>query len=349
MDVNMEPGEGGLDPTNNSEQNLNGASPSGPVGMPVDSQSLKDGPPEPTVARGKKTKASTVPSVATGPRTMQGKERSKHNAIKHGIFSKVTLLKGESKAEFDSLLDGLRKHYEPKGTLEEVLVEKLATLFWRHRRLILAEGAEVQSKVEFLQWDQQNGRFDELEQIAREFRPSLILKIENPDVLERCLVLLSTLRALIAECGFDEEQDTKVLREIYGSAADRCYRGSLHEEYVGWSVAIPTRASDEEGRSEEFATPEESKQGFICAIDAEVSRLKLYRKQRAAFEASRAKLKALRQNVPDFPALDRLLRYEASLDRSFDRTLKQLERAQRMRLGLQLPPSIDVNVSSSSG
>jgi hypothetical protein len=36
---------------------------------------------------------------------------------------------------------------------------------------------------------------------------------------------------------------------------------------------------------------------------------------------------------PDAPAFDRLLRYEASLERSFDRTLGQLERLQRMRLG----------------
>jgi hypothetical protein len=34
---------------------------------------------------------------------------------------------------------------------------------------------------------------------------------------------------------------------------------------------------------------------------------------------------AVRHSVPESPALDRLLRYEASLDRSFDKTLSQLE------------------------
>jgi hypothetical protein len=38
-------------------------------------------------------------------------------------------------------------------------------------------------------------------------------------------------------------------------------------------------------------------------------------------------------NVPEAPQLDRLLRYEASLERAIDRTLTQLERLQRMRLG----------------
>ena len=32
--------------------------------------------------------------VEGGPRTPAGKERSKHNAVKHGIFSKVIVLKG---------------------------------------------------------------------------------------------------------------------------------------------------------------------------------------------------------------------------------------------------------------
>ena len=65
----------------------------------------------------------------TGPRTQQGKERSKNNAVTHGIFSKAVVLKGESQAEFDALLSGLRDDLQPEGALEEVLVNKLASLF----------------------------------------------------------------------------------------------------------------------------------------------------------------------------------------------------------------------------
>ncbi len=43
--------------------------------------------------------------------------------------------------------------------------------------------------------------------------------------------------------------------------------------------------------------------------------------------------------------LDRVLRYEASLNRAFDRTLSQLERLQRMRLGQAVPPSVRVELS----
>jgi len=51
--------------------------------------------------------------------------------------------------------------------------------------------------------------------------------------------------------------------------------------------------------------------------------------------------------VPDAPRLDCLLRYEASLERAIDRTLTQLERLQRMRLGQPVSSPIKLDVSSS--
>lgn len=78
-----------------------------------------------------------------GPRTQVGKQKSCQNAVKHGVFSKLFLLKGESRSEFDSLLAGLRACYQPEGMLEEALVEKLAVLMWRQRRLLIAESVEI--------------------------------------------------------------------------------------------------------------------------------------------------------------------------------------------------------------
>lgn len=70
--------------------------------------------------------------------------------MKHGIFSQVVLLKKEPRAEFDSLLSGLLKDFEPEGTLEELLVDKLAVLVWRHRRMIIAE--REQTGTQILAW-----------------------------------------------------------------------------------------------------------------------------------------------------------------------------------------------------
>jgi hypothetical protein len=156
------------------------------------------------------TEVSTKTSSGhgTGPRTLEGKERSKHNATRHGIFSSVVVLKGEARWEYETLLDSLWKSFGPEGGLEELLVEKIAVISWRQRRLLEAEGAEVRRGIEF----------------------------------------------------------------------------------VGLDVLSP--------------------------------------------------------NSHDSPALDRLSRYEATLDRAFDRALNQLDRFQRIRLGQPVAPRIDVNLSA---
>jgi hypothetical protein len=59
------------------------------------------------------------------------------------------------------------------------------------------------------------------------------------------------------------------------------------------------------------------------------------------------KLEAVSQHVPLTPQFDHLLRYEASLERNFDRTLSQLERVQRMRLGQPVLPKLEVHHSVS--
>lgn len=110
----------------------------------------------------------------TGPRTEEGKEKSKRNALKHGIFSQVVVLKQESRAEFDSLLTGLRNDLDPRGSLEEVLVDKLAALLWRHRRLIITEGEQSRRGVEAL--------IDGLEHLGA---PSLDLMLRYESTLER--------------------------------------------------------------------------------------------------------------------------------------------------------------------
>jgi hypothetical protein len=88
---------------------------------------------------------------ATGPRTLSGKERSKYNALRHGIFSKAVVLKTESREEYDSLVNGLRVGLQPVGTLEEIFVENLAMLIWRRRRFIIAETGEIRKNTEHLE------------------------------------------------------------------------------------------------------------------------------------------------------------------------------------------------------
>jgi hypothetical protein len=146
----------------------------------------------------------------------------------------------------------------------------------------------------------------------------------------------------IETSGFQKERDTSILETIYGT--DTYGRHALGEEYSTWLGTA--EAPEQEREREGYATPDECKQNVLDGIDTEIRHLKVSRKRRMTFESQEKEIAQLRRNVPDSPSLDRLLRYEASLERAFDRTLAQLERIQGLRQGQPVTPRIDVNVSA---
>ena len=70
-------------------------------------------------------------------------ESVRFNAMKHGILSRLAVLAHEDHAEFDDLLAALIDEHRPAGMTERHLIEELATIIWRKRRVLLAEGASI--------------------------------------------------------------------------------------------------------------------------------------------------------------------------------------------------------------
>ncbi len=70
-----------------------------------------------------------------------GYENSRFNAMRHGVLSVHTVLPWEDKAEYETLLNGLVEEYAPHGPTEVHLIEEIAGVIWRKRRLRLAEAA----------------------------------------------------------------------------------------------------------------------------------------------------------------------------------------------------------------
>jgi hypothetical protein len=80
---------------------------------------------------------------STGPKTEKGKAYSRLNALKHGILAAQTVvatLEGSDERKmFDQTVEGLEADYHPVGTLEQLLVQQIASCFWRYRRLLQFE------------------------------------------------------------------------------------------------------------------------------------------------------------------------------------------------------------------
>src|SRR6516164_3132005 len=70
-----------------------------------------------------------------------GTKITRFNALKHGVLSRYTVLPWEDADEYQALVAALVAEHAPQGPTEEHLVEELAGILWRKRRLRLAEAA----------------------------------------------------------------------------------------------------------------------------------------------------------------------------------------------------------------
>jgi hypothetical protein len=207
----------------------------------------------------------------TGPRTAMGKERSRRNSLKHGIFAKAAVLDDESPAEFDSLLKGLRDYFHPVGTLEDLLVDKLASIVWRERRFIIAEGAVIRLGSQFVEYDEEQRQFIEAGEISQmSSYGGLVRKIATPEVLQRCLDLVAELKDAIEEPGFDPETDKAILTALYGDFEEDHWEDTLFNSYLLSSRAASV--PDEVRELGEFLSPELYIKDFLKELANEIKR-----------------------------------------------------------------------------
>ena len=84
----------------------------------------------------------------TGPKTTAGKKRSRLNAVKHGLTAQIPVLPGEDPAQFHARVDGYKTDLQPRGTLENDLVEQMAQQAWQIDRALTADAARLTIKIQ---------------------------------------------------------------------------------------------------------------------------------------------------------------------------------------------------------
>lgn len=67
--------------------------------------------------------------------------------IKHGVLSRHIALPWEDREAFEEILRGLLVEHQPQGPTAYHLVEDLAGVIWRKRRLLQAEGAAIRERL----------------------------------------------------------------------------------------------------------------------------------------------------------------------------------------------------------
>ena len=87
---------------------------------------------------------------STGPNTPEGKERSRCNAVRHGLTAETVIGALEDAEDYKAFEAAIIGDYDAQSAVERELVLRLASLLWRLRRATTMETGLFQIQAEHL-------------------------------------------------------------------------------------------------------------------------------------------------------------------------------------------------------
>src|SRR4029077_13383806 len=93
---------------------------------------------------------------STGPNTEEGKQRSRCNAVRHGLTAETVIGALEDAQDYDAFQAAIVADYEAQSAVERELVLRLASVLWRLRRATTMETGLFEIQAGHLRDYQQN-------------------------------------------------------------------------------------------------------------------------------------------------------------------------------------------------
>ena len=257
----------------------------------------------------------------TLPSESNGTEITRFNALRHGVLSRYTVLPWENADEYQAIVAALVAEHAPHGPTEEHLVEEIAGIMWRKRRLRLAEAAAHRRGLA--------GTF-------APYRATVKAALAHLDITGESEWVVDAIRATAADTEDDmadmaaDEAMTRRAIELLGSTRNDAYEAALEalrDDTQEWWANVLARDPNELEDGEEPATADA--EGLRRFLEAEVQHWFENRKEELAnrpLMREHAFGEAL-----DPEKLERLGRYEVHLDRKLERMLTMLLRLKDLR------------------
>lgn len=260
---------------------------------------------------------------STGPRTLRGKSYSRRNALKHGLFTNgLTDFEAlcENPQEYEQLVNGLWDHYQPQGKAEEIEVERIAICCWRLKRVWRYENAENLAARRDI--------------VNRELKEQAEYCTERDEKEQAVILQLQTAKKEIEEKGeISQELKQRIFAMMPGldglwSVLDKAALERLKEPDV----------------SKMFERVSAQQRSWIISMYT-VRGAIAYLEQLSNIRSTNVIETAIGQHaIPDREVVDKILRYETSMERSLDRAVDRLERLQRRRLGEAVPAPLNIRL-----
>ena len=260
---------------------------------------------------------------------MSGKsEIVKFNATRHGLLSRHAVLPWEDGAEYNALLAGFREEHVPQGPTEEHLVEELAGIVWRKRRLRLAEAATHRKGL--------HGTMEAFSKTAQVALAHLPAGEDAQDITEAIRDTLADTEEAVRDLKADEAMSRRALglldtrrNDRYETALAALQKDTLH----WWNDMLETEPEDlDEGQAPFAANPDDLRRFLETELQPwyERRRTELANRPLIRDQAFGESLNASRLEV--------LARYEVHLDRKLERMLSMLLRLKDLRLAARVIP-----------
>lgn len=245
--------------------------------------------------------------------TSSNYEPVRFNAMKHGILSRLAVLAHEDHAEFDELLVALIDEHRPAGMTERHLIEELATIIWRKRRVLLAEGAKINDGLK----SAVNSAASVIKSAAP-FQRGLVG--ENPDLREFVEGTPEEIAERQRDAALDlaaTQKAAAILRKGGSNAYAKARRALIQESRDWW---------DEHVNEDSYQANAEGLAAFIRDTLEPIC----YQMLREAQFTPAIKAQTLGEGLRAH-LLEKLNRYETHLDRKFERTLAMLLKLKELR------------------
>ncbi len=245
-------------------------------------------------------------------------EPVKGNALKHGILSRLVVLAHENYGEFADMLAALIEEHKPAGMTEQHLVEELAAIIWRKRRVLLAEGAQINRGLRST--TRSSGEAGPAISAAPFERVGL--NVDKSELAELMTETPEQVANTQQDAAIDLAATDKakaILRKTGPNAYERALRALTESSREWW-----------EGEAEEGNYPATA-EGLAQFIDDELwPHCYAYDKQARYTPA--IQVQTLGEGLQAH-RLEKLNRYETHLDRKFERTLAMLLKLRELRSG----------------
>jgi hypothetical protein len=276
----------------------------------------------------KNTTQTAIETTPPPPRESHGGYGgSRFNAVRHGVLSVHTVLPWEDEAEYAALLGALVEEYAPRGPTEDHLIEEIAGVIWRKRRLRLAEAASYRRGIEKAA-ELPSGTLDTaLVQVegTLPLGPILDAVTATPSATAKDLVELKRREA-------SARSALEIMRAGEAGAYEAALAGLDERTRKSWEELIAPEPED----PDEEQDPDSDEEPYTADATglAEYLRSSVLpgsAKQLWYVENRSVILAQVLGEALEFERLEPLGRYEVHLDRKFERMLTMLLRLQGLR------------------